>query len=273
MEESRSPSPDQMSLCSFEINEIYSGCLDTDEDKEEEPPGASSSPEGSRPKQIDELKSLEEELEKMESEACCFCDEDENSSEADAELCFEDWDGQKGSLYLPSLPEPARGTKGNASSRSMTEEHISKCVLNLKISQTLMHQNADLLGKIQQKLGKIEVIQKEQEERWSLWASREFVSVRDLPLAVGPPASSYVPPLVQLPGGQQPDTGGSCLTRARSPRTARDFRGGHFGKRSKKRSSCGWTPFTPSPLVTEEGTWDPSDKGHQVRLRRGGRAA
>uniref|UniRef100_A0A8D1WD90 Inactive serine/threonine-protein kinase TEX14 n=1 Tax=Sus scrofa TaxID=9823 RepID=A0A8D1WD90_PIG len=271
MEESRSPSPDQMSLCSFEINEIYSGCLDTDEDKEEEPPGASSSPEGSRPKQIDELKSLEEELEKMESEACCFCDEDENSSEADAELCFEDWDGQKGSLYSPSLPEPARGTKGNASSRSMTEEHISKCVLNLKISQTLMHQNADLLGKIQQKLGKIEVIQKEQEERWSLWASREFVSVRDLPLAVGPPASSYVPPLVQLPGGQQPDTGGSCLTRARSPRTARDFRGGHFGKRSKKRSSCGWTPFTPSPLVTEEGTWDPSDKGHQVRLRRGGR--
>uniref|UniRef100_A0A4X1SPE6 Inactive serine/threonine-protein kinase TEX14 n=1 Tax=Sus scrofa TaxID=9823 RepID=A0A4X1SPE6_PIG len=219
MEESRSPSPDQMSLCSFEINEIYSGCLDTDEDKEEEPPGASSSPEGSRPKQIDELKSLEEELEKMESEACCFCDEDENSSEADAELCFEDWDGQKGSLYLPSLPEPARGTKGNASSRSMTEEHISKCVLNLKISQTLMHQNADLLGKIQQKLGKIEVIQKEQEERWSLWASREFVNVRDLPLAVGPPASSYVPPLVQLPGGQQPDTGGSCPTRARSPRT------------------------------------------------------
>uniref|UniRef100_A0A8D1YLA5 Protein kinase domain-containing protein n=1 Tax=Sus scrofa TaxID=9823 RepID=A0A8D1YLA5_PIG len=272
MEESRSPSPDQMSLCSFEINEIYSGCLDTDEDKEEEPPGASSSPEGSRPKQIDELKSLEEELEKMESEACCFCDEDENSSEADAELCFEDWDGQKGSLYLPSLPEPARGTKGNASSRSMTEEHISKCVLNLKISQTLMHQNADLLGKIQQKLGKIEVIQKEQEERWSLWASREFVNVRDLPLAVGPPASSYVPPLVQLPGGQQPDTGGSCPTRARSPRTARDFRGGHFGKRSKKRSSCGWTPFTPSPLVTEEGTWDPSDKGHQVRLRHGDRA-
>uniref|UniRef100_A0A8D1CZW5 Inactive serine/threonine-protein kinase TEX14 n=1 Tax=Sus scrofa TaxID=9823 RepID=A0A8D1CZW5_PIG len=264
MEESRSPSPDQMSLCSFEINEIYSGCLDTDEDKEEEPPGASSSPEGSRPKQIDELKSLEEELEKMESEACCFCDEDENSSEADAELCFEDWDGQKGSLYLPSLPEPARGTKGNASSRSMTEEHISKCVLNLKISQTLMHQNADLLGKIQQKLGKIEVIQKEQEERWSLWASREFVNVHDLPLAVGPPASSYVPPLVQLPGGQQPDTGGSCPTRARSPRTARDFRGGHFGKRSKKRSSCGWTPFTPSPLVTEEGTWDPSDKGHQL---------
>ncbi|XP_047613934.1 inactive serine/threonine-protein kinase TEX14 isoform X2 [Phacochoerus africanus] len=264
MEESRSPSPDQMSLCSFEINEIYSGCLDTDEDKEEEPPGASSSPEGSRPKQIDELKSLEEELEKMESEACCFCDEDENSSEADAELCFEDWDGQKGSLYSPSLPEPARGTKGNASSRSMTEEHISKCVLNLKISQTLMHQNTDLLGKIQQKLGKIEVIQKEQEERWSLWASREFVNVHDLPLAVGPPASSYVPPLVQLPGGQQPDTGGSCPTRARSPRTARDFRGGHFGKRSKKRSSCGWTPFTPSPLVTEKGTWDRSDKGHQL---------
>ena len=269
-EEARSPSPGQASLCSYEINEIYSGCLDMGDDKEEEPPGTGSSLEGARQNQVDELKSMEEELEKMEREACCFCHEDSGSSEADTELSFEDWDWQDGSLSSPSLPEPARGAKGDVSNRSMTEEYISKCVLNLKISQTLMHQNASFLRNIQQKLDKLEMTQKEQEERWSLWASsREFADVCDLPSALGPPASSYVPPAMQLPGDLQPDTEGNCPTLAESPRTMRDFQGGHFGKRSKKRSSCGWTPFTPFPRVTEESTRDQSEKGQQVRPRRG----
>ncbi|MBV99511.1 Inactive serine/threonine-protein kinase TEX14, partial [Eschrichtius robustus] len=267
-EEARSPSPGQASLCSFEINEIYSGCLDMGDDKEEEPPGTGSSLEGARQNQVDELKSMEEELEKMEREACCFCHEDSGSSEADTELSFEDWDRQDGSLSSPSLPEPARGAKGDVSNRSMTEEYISKCVLNLKISQTLMHQNASFLRNIQQKLDKLEMTQKEQEEHWSLWASsREFADVCDLPSALGPPASSYVPPAMQLPGDLQPDTEGNCPTLAESPRTMRDFQGGHFGKRSKKRSSCGWTPFTPFPRVAEESTRDQLEKGQQGRPR------
>eukprot|EP00069_Balaena_mysticetus_P000455 bmy_03544T0 len=263
-EEARSPSPGQASLCSFEINEIYSGCLDMGDDKEEEPPGTGSSLEGARQNQVDELKSMEEESEKMEREACCFCHEDSGSSEADTELSFEDWDQQDGSLSSPSLPEPAGGAKGDVSNRSITEEYISKCVLNLKISQTLMHQNASLLRNIQQKLDKLEMTQKEQEERWSLWASREFADVYDLPSALGPPASSYAPPAMQLPGDLQPDTEGNCPTLAKSPRTMRDFQGGHFGKRSKKRSSCGWAPFTPFPRVTEESTRDQSEKGQQL---------
>ncbi|XP_061032366.1 inactive serine/threonine-protein kinase TEX14 isoform X5 [Eubalaena glacialis] len=263
-EEARSPSPGQASLCSFEINEIYSGCLDMGDDKEEEAPGTGSSLEGARQNQVDELKSMEEESEKMEREACCFCHEDSGSSEADTELSFEDWDRQDGSLSSPSLPEPAGGAKGDVSNRSITEEYISKCVLNLKISQTLMHQNASLLRNIQQKLDKLEMTQKEQEERWSLWASREFADVYDLPSALGPPASSYAPPAMQLPGDLQPDTEGNCPTLAKSPRTMRDFQGGHFGKRSKKRSSCGWTPFTPFPRVTEESTRDQSEKGQQL---------
>uniref|UniRef100_A0A5F5PKT8 Inactive serine/threonine-protein kinase TEX14 n=1 Tax=Equus caballus TaxID=9796 RepID=A0A5F5PKT8_HORSE len=220
VEEARSPSPGQASLCSFEINEIYSSCLDMGDEKEEESAGAGSSFEGARPNQVDELKSMEEELEKMEREACCFCNEDESSSEADTELSFEDLDWQNGSLSSLSLPEPAREAEGNVSNRSMTEEYISKCVLNLKISQMLMHQNADLLRNTQQKIDKLEMIQKEQEERKSLWASsREFANVCDLPSALGPPALSYVPPVMQLSGGQQPDTGGNCLTLARSSRT------------------------------------------------------
>lgn len=272
-EEARSSSPDQASLCSFEINEIYSGCLDMGDDKEEEPPGTGSSLEGARQNQVDELKSMEEELEKMEREACCFSHEDSSSSEADTELSFEDWGWQSGSLSSPSLPEPARGAKGNVSNRSLTEQYISKCVLNLKISQTLMHQNANLLRSIQQKIDKLEMTQKEQEGR-SLWASsREFANGYDWPSALGPQASSYIPPAMQLPGNLQPDTEGNCPTLAKSPRTMRDFQGGHFGKRSKKRSSCGWTPFTPFPQVPEESTRDQPEKGQQVRLRSRGRAA
>nr|XP_054366880.1 inactive serine/threonine-protein kinase TEX14 [Mirounga angustirostris] len=259
-EEARSPSPGQASLCSFEINEIYSGCLDRGDDKEKEPPGAGSSFEGAGPSQADELKSMEEELDKMEREACCFCDEDESSSEASTELSFEDWDWQNGSLSSPSLPEPAREAKGNVSNRCMTEEYISKCVLNLKISQTLMHQNADLLRNIQQKIDKLEMIQREQEECRSLWASsREFANIYDSPSALGPPASSYAPPVRQLPG-QQLNTSGNCLTLTRSS-IVRDFEGGHFGKRSRKRSGCGWKPVTQ---VSEESTGDESEKSHQL---------
>ncbi|XP_039741684.1 inactive serine/threonine-protein kinase TEX14 isoform X1 [Pteropus medius] len=263
-EEARSPSPGQASLCSFEINEIFSGCLDVGDDKEESP-GAGSSVEGTRPNQGNELKSLEEELEKMEREACCFYDEDESSSEADTELSFEDWDWQNGSLSSPSLPEPAREAKGNTSNRSMTEEYISKCVLNLKIAQMLMHQNADLLRKTQQKISKLEMIQKEQEERRSLWASsREFANVYDLSPALGPPASSYVPPVMQLPEDEPPDAGGNYPTLARSPRTVRDFEAGHFGKRTRKRSGCDWKPFTTFTQVFEESTGDLSEKSHQL---------
>ncbi|XP_007449153.1 PREDICTED: inactive serine/threonine-protein kinase TEX14 [Lipotes vexillifer] len=263
-DEARSPSPGQASLCSFEINEIYSGCLDMGEDKEEEPPGTGSSLEGARQSRVDELKSTEEELERMERGACCFRHEDSSSSEADTQLSFEDWGWQSGSLSSPSLPEPARGAKGNASSRSLTEQYISKCVLNLKIAQTLMHQNANLLRSTQQKIDKLEMIQKEQEGR-SLWASsREFANGYDWPSALGPPASSYIPPAMQLPGDLQPDTEGNCPTLAKSPRTMRDFQGGHFGKRSKKRSSCGWTPFTHFPQVPEESTRDQSEKGQQL---------
>ncbi|XP_061246122.1 inactive serine/threonine-protein kinase TEX14 isoform X5 [Bos javanicus] len=264
-EEARNPSPDQTSLCSFEINEIYSGCLDTADDPEEECPGTGSSLEGAIPNQTDELKSMEEELEKMEKEVCCSCDEDESSSDADTELSCEDWEWQNDALRSPSRPEPARGAKGAANNRSMTEEYISKCVLNLKISQTLIHQNADLLRNVQQKIEKLEMIQKEQAERRSLWASsREFAGIHDSPSALGPPASSYLPPVVQRPGDQQLDPGGSGLTLARSPRTVKDFRGGHFGKRSKKRSDCGWTPLASFPQVTEEITRDQPEKDHQL---------
>lgn len=269
-EEARSPSPGQASLCSFEINEIYSSCLDGEGDKEEQPPGAGLPLEGASPNQADELKSLEEELEKVEREACRFCDKDESSSESDTELSFEDWDQQNGSLSSPSPPEPAREAKGNGRKWSKTDMYISKCMLDIKISQAIANENNERLEKIKQKLSEFERMQKEQEERMSLWASsRVFPDFSDLPAALGPPSYVYTPPVLQPPEGQWPDMGGSSLTTARSPRTMRDFQGGHFGKRSRKRSGCDWKPFTAFTQVPEKSTGDPPEKSHQVKLRSG----
>ncbi|XP_030779549.1 inactive serine/threonine-protein kinase TEX14 [Rhinopithecus roxellana] len=218
-EEASSPSTGQASLCSFEINEIYSGCL-TLEDYVEEPPGAASSLEADGPNQVDELQSMEDELDKTEREACCFCSEDESSSKAETEYSFEDWDWQNGSLSSLSVPKSTREAKSNLNNRSMTEEYlISKCVLDLKIIQTIMHENDDRLRNIKQLLDEVEMKQKEQEERMSLWAtSREFTDVYNLPPAVGPPSINYIPPVLQLSGGQQPDTSGKCPTLPRFPR-------------------------------------------------------
>nr|XP_055242710.1 inactive serine/threonine-protein kinase TEX14 isoform X3 [Gorilla gorilla gorilla] len=218
-EEASSPSTGQPSLCSFEINEIYSGCLILEDDIEE-PPGAASSLEADGPNQVDELKSMEEELDKMEREACCFGSEDESSSKAETEYSFDDWDWQNGSLSSLSLPESTREAKSNLNNMSTTEEYlISKCVLDLKIMQTIMHENDDRLRNIEQILDEVEMKQKEQEERMSLWAtSREFTNAYKLPLAVGPPSLNYIPPVLQLSGGQQPDASGNYSTLPRFPR-------------------------------------------------------
>ncbi|XP_009431201.3 inactive serine/threonine-protein kinase TEX14 isoform X1 [Pan troglodytes] len=218
-EEASSPSTGQPSLCSFEINEIYSGCLILEDDIEE-PPGAASSLEADGPNQVDELKSMEEELDKMEREACCFGSEDESSSKAETEYSFDDWDWQNGSLSSLSLPESTREAKSNLNNMSTTEEYlISKCVLDLKIMQTIMHENDDRLRNIEQILDEVEMKQKEQEERMSLWAtSREFTNAYKLPLAVGPPSLNYIPPVLQLSGGQQQDTSGNYPTLPRFPR-------------------------------------------------------
>nr|XP_035156541.2 inactive serine/threonine-protein kinase TEX14 isoform X16 [Callithrix jacchus] len=261
-EEASSPSTGQASLCSLEINEIFSGCL-TLEDDIEEPPGTASSFEADRSNKVDELKSMEELLDKMEREACCFWSEDKSSSETGTEHSFEDWDWQSGSLSSLSLPEPVREAMNNLNKRSATEEYyLSKCVLDLKIMQTIMQQNDDRLRNIEQILDEVEMKQKEQEEHMSLWTtSRNFANVYNLPPTVGPPSLSYIPPVLQLSGGQQLDTSGNCPTLARFPRTVRDFQGGHLGKRSRKRSGCGWKPFTQ---VSEVSTGDQSEMSHQL---------
>ncbi|XP_055983574.1 inactive serine/threonine-protein kinase TEX14 [Sorex fumeus] len=205
-EESRSPSPGRTSLYSFEMNEINSGCLSVREDREEESPTADSFFEGAGQNQVDELKSMEEELEKIEREACCSYNEDESSSET------EDWDWQSDSLNSSSLVETPGEVKSNVNNRSRTEEYISKCVLNLKISQVFARQNAELIRSIQKKLDEVEMMQKEQEECMSLWISTRE-ALKALPPARGPPTLNYIPPVLQLS-----DIGSNCPVLVETPR-------------------------------------------------------
>ncbi|XP_048221490.1 inactive serine/threonine-protein kinase TEX14 [Perognathus longimembris pacificus] len=260
--EARSLSASQESLFSFEINEIYSGCLNLGVYKEDEHPEMASSLEERRPNQPDELQSLEEELDKMEKELNTSCDEDDYFSDIDTGLSFGDWDWQNddsfGSL---NQSQPIRKDKGKVNSRSMTEDYISKCVLNLTISQTLMHQNADMLKNIEQKLDKLKSTVKEQECR-SLWeTSKRFADAYNFPPAVGPPSLNYIPPVMQLLWGQQSDASSNCPTLATSLRTMKDFQGGHLGKRPKKGSGYHWKPFAQ---VTEENTGDQAEADYQL---------
>ncbi|XP_059127444.1 inactive serine/threonine-protein kinase TEX14 isoform X4 [Peromyscus eremicus] len=261
-EEVRSPMASQASLCSFEINEIYSGCLDLGPDKEEECPGTASSPEGDKPNQVDELPSLEEELDKMERELHCFCEEEKSFSEVDTDLSFEDGDWQSDSLSSLSLSEPTREDKGKMSSWSKTDEHVSKCVLNLKISQVMMQQNAEWLRKLEQEIDELELAQKELDNQCrSLWdASLRFANAKFL-LAVGPPSLTYLPPVMQLSEPRQSENGGYWLALARCPGTERDFQEGHFGKKPEKLSDCGWKPFTQ---ISEESSGDQSETNDQL---------
>ncbi|CAH6775860.1 Tex14 [Phodopus roborovskii] len=260
-EEVRSPTASQASLCSFEINEIYSGCLDLGTDKEEECPETASSLERDKPNQVDELPSLEEELDKMERELHCFC-EDKSFSEVDTDLSFEDGDWQSDSISSLSLSEPTREDKGKMSSWSKTDEYVSKCVLNLKISQVMMQQNAEWLSKLEQEIDELELAQKELDNQCrSLWdASLRFANAKFL-LAVGPPSLTYLPPVMQLSEPRQSENGDYWLALARSPGTERDFQEGHFGKNPEKLSDCGWKPFIQ---VSEESSRDQSETNNQL---------
>lgn len=232
-EEVRSPTASQSSLCSFEINEIYSGCFNLGTVKEEESPGTASSPEGAKADQVDELPSLEEELDKMERELRCFCKEDESFSEVGTDLSFGDSDWQSDSLSSLSLTEPTREDKSKTSSWSKTDDCVSKCVLNLKISQVMMQQNAEWLGKLEQEIDELELAQEELDNqgRSLLDAALKFVNAK-YPVAVGPPSLTYVPPVMQLPELRQSENGGYWLALAKSPGAERDFQEGHFWQKA-----------------------------------------
>ncbi|NXW85553.1 TEX14 kinase, partial [Alopecoenas beccarii] len=205
------------SLCSFEINEIFASYPELHKDFLEEGArlGETLKDERGQQKEEDkaalrdpcaspgvhgEEKPLGEEGEFLELGTEYATEEEERISET-SDLC--------------ALAQVRR-----MSSLSQSEQHISKCVLDLKIIQSMVQQAADSLRRTEEKLDKFEATEKQkkllqeigmnqlseqivQDRHWnrsddtSQNINNPFSGVNTfLWKAIGPPSSVYIPPLV-----------------------------------------------------------------------------
>ncbi|XP_052545177.1 inactive serine/threonine-protein kinase TEX14 isoform X3 [Tympanuchus pallidicinctus] len=210
------------SLCSFEMNEVFASCPDFHEDFLEE--GA----ELSRTLK-DKKRQQKEKDEKVLGDLCLspgmYCEEkpgyEEGSiSESVAECTTEEEEGKNEASDLSMLAQ-VRGDAGRRrSTLSSNEQHISKCVLDLKIVQSMLQQAAESLCRTEEKLDKLEAAEKQRKLLQGIWTNQLSEQVfcdrpcnrsdntyqninnpfsganTSLWKAVGPPSSDYIPPLM-----------------------------------------------------------------------------
>ncbi|XP_074118031.1 inactive serine/threonine-protein kinase TEX14 isoform X3 [Sminthopsis crassicaudata] len=261
-----SPSRGEESLCSFEINEIYSCYLDMCDDDL----GGITTSEmsvGNGKNLGEETKSITGESPEINKAARSDYGEDDTLSEAGTESSFEHWEplNENFTSYVQEMPREAKPDLG---SKSRTEQYISKCVLNLKISQTLMQQAAESLRNAEQKIGTLEVMRRRQEQQMSSsWAALSFCVRGHDPLALwaaaGPPAKCYIPPSVQVLA-QQPGCMDHFQNLLKTARAMREFQGmgleGSVSQKHKKKGGHNWKPFESVP---EESIGDQAEKNPQ----------
>ncbi|XP_043859921.1 inactive serine/threonine-protein kinase TEX14 [Dromiciops gliroides] len=261
-----SPSCGDESLCSFEINEIYSCYLDMCDDDLGEITTSDISL-GNGKNQGEETKSITGESPEINKAAHLDYGEESPISEAGTESSSEHWDPLSDTLNS-HVQEVTREAKLDMSSRSRIEQYISKCILNLKISQTLMQQATESLRNAEQKIGKLEVMRKRQEQQMSSsWAALRFCArgydSSAVWAAFGPPAKCYIPPSMQAPG-QQPGCVDYFQNLVKTARAMRELQGmglGSTGQRYKRKGGHSWKPFESVP---EESIGDQAEKNQQV---------
>ncbi|OXB65474.1 UNVERIFIED_CONTAM: hypothetical protein H355_009217, partial [Colinus virginianus] len=210
------------SLCSFEMNEFFASCSDFEGAFTKEGAELSQTVEDKKRQQKEKEEDVHGELFLYPG---MYCEEkqvyEEGSiSESVTEYTTEEEEGKSKASDLYMLAQ-VRGDAGRRkSSLSPSEQHISKCVLNLKIVQSMLQQAADSLCRTEEKLVKLEAAEKQRrllQENWTNQLSKQFfhgspwnrsddtyqninnpfsgVNVF-LWKAVGPPSRDYVPPLV-----------------------------------------------------------------------------
>ncbi|XP_066490967.1 inactive serine/threonine-protein kinase TEX14 isoform X2 [Tiliqua scincoides] len=214
------------SLCSFEINEIYTCCPELCEESAEEEETAGWNSEAQRksvgaPVGGDEVPLPPAEILTEQ----VSCSEEEGSSGTEAEYRVEE---------LSEAPKPClmnqagRSTNEARKSQSQFEQKFGKCVLNLKICQTFIQQATDSLCRTERKLDELETIVKQcQPHKQSqgelcvpLSYSEAYLEKVEKMLrnnkisysrgrgflwkAVGPPTRNYIPPPLRVPGMQRP---------------------------------------------------------------------
>ncbi|XP_020847525.1 inactive serine/threonine-protein kinase TEX14 isoform X3 [Phascolarctos cinereus] len=256
-----SPSCGDESLRSFEINEIYSCYLDTcDNDLGEIT--TSDTFLGNGKNQGEETKSITGESPEINKASRSDCSEDDAISETGTESSSEHWDPLN-DTFNSHVQEVTREAKPDISSKSRTEQYISKCVLNLKISQTLMQQVSESLQNVEQKIGELEAMRKRQEQQMSSsWAALKFCArghdQSAVRAAFGPPAKCYIPA-----PGQRPGCVDHFQNLVKTAQARREFQGmglDSIGQRHKRKSSHSWKPFES---VAEETIGDQAKKNRQ----------
>ncbi|KAM8797269.1 inactive serine/threonine-protein kinase TEX14 [Eudromia elegans] len=209
------------SLCSFEINEIFANYPELHEgfltegtvlghnlkDKkgEQEEEKATLRDLFTSPRRHLEEKPVYEEGSFSESGSEHITEEEERLSEA-SELCKRSKVGGDAGKRM--------------SSPFQTGQHISKCVLNLKIAQSMLQQASGSLCRTEEKLNKLETAEKQKkllqesqmnETSRQIFPERSWNRSDDIPQntsssfskvnafvwkAIGPPSSNYIPPLI-----------------------------------------------------------------------------
>ncbi|XP_050177630.1 inactive serine/threonine-protein kinase TEX14 isoform X4 [Myiozetetes cayanensis] len=202
------------SLCSFEINEIFASYPEIHQDFLEGGSGLDETLKDAKRQQKEEDKSPLGVL-SVSSGASCGDAEDGDSLESGTEFTAEEEEEETEASDLAQGRGDA-GRRGN--SPSPNEQHISKCVLNIKIIQSMLQQAADSLCRTEENLDRLKAVGKQKKLLQKLRMSQlskqsfqerhcnrsddasqntnpPFSGVKTfLPKAVGPPSSDYIPP-------------------------------------------------------------------------------
>ncbi|NXK36951.1 TEX14 kinase, partial [Piprites chloris] len=204
------------SLCSFEINEIFASYPEIPKDSLEGGSGLDQTLKDAKRQQREDDKSPLGVL-SVSSGVSSEDEEDGDSSESGREFTAEEEE------VVSEASDLAQG-RGDAGRRgnnpSPNEQHISKCVLNIKIIQSMLQQAADSLCRTEENLDRLKAVGKQKEllqkvtvSQFSKQSFQErhcnrtddasqntnhpFSGVNTfLPKAVGPPSSGYIPPPV-----------------------------------------------------------------------------
>ncbi|XP_033924826.1 inactive serine/threonine-protein kinase TEX14 [Melopsittacus undulatus] len=225
------------SLCSFEINEIFCSFPELDKDFLEEEAGLSETLKDKKRQQKEKNKATFKEEERasfkdMSVSPGVHCEEkpvyeEDSFSESDTEYSTESQQSMSEASELSQVRDAGR----LASNLSRTGQHISKCVLNVKISQSMVQQITDSLCRIEENLDKSEATKNQnkmlQEVRMNQLSKQNFQGHSNRSdhtsqntdnrfskvntfswKAVGPPSRNYVPPIVTCQAQGALDGGG-----------------------------------------------------------------
>ncbi|KGL91387.1 Inactive serine/threonine-protein kinase TEX14, partial [Charadrius vociferus] len=207
------------SLCSFENNEIFVSFPECHEDFLEEEAGLGQTLKDEKRQQKEEDKAI---LRDLCASPGVHCEEklvyeEGGFSESGTECTAEEEETVNEGSDLCMLAQ-VRGDAGiRMGSPSQEEQYIGKCVLDLKILQSMLREAEDCLHRTEEKLDKIEAIKKQkkllqeigmnplskqtcQEGHWDTsdgTSQNLFSGVNSfLWKAIGPPSSVYIPPLI-----------------------------------------------------------------------------